>query len=167
VLLSFPEEIHMLSCRVAAALFLALGTGLAQVPDMSGTWRLNVEKSVWGKHPKPSGATVTIEHRDPSFKYSGTVTTGLGSETADRRSFSYEGVIDDKEYPVGGSAGQGTVVLHRVSANTITSERKGPDGKLLETARTTLTGDGKRLVREMKATGPEGEVSWTEIYDRQ
>jgi hypothetical protein len=157
----------MPSWRAAAPLFLALGIALAQTPDLSGTWKLNVEKSVWGKHPKPSNATVTIEHREPSFKYSGVVTTGLGSENADRRSFSYEGMIDGKEYPLSGSAGEGTVVLRRVSANTITSERKGPDGKLLETARTTLTGDGKRLVREVKATSPAGEVSWTEIYDRQ
>jgi hypothetical protein len=139
----------------------------AQVPDMSGTWRLNVGKSAWGKHPKPSEGTVTIEHREPSFKYSGAVTMQLGGESADRRSFSYEGAIDGKEYPVGGSAGQGTVVLRRVNANTFTSERKAPDGKVLETARTTLTGDGKRLVREVKAAGPEGDISWTEIYDRQ
>ncbi len=157
----------MSSWRATAALFLALGTALAQTPDLSGTWRLNVEKSVWGKHPKPSGATVTIGHREPSFKYSGVVTTGLGSESADRRSFSYEGMIDGKEYPVGGSAGEGTVVLRRLSANTITSERKGSDGKLVETARTTLAGGGKQLVREVKATGSDGEVSWTEIYDRQ
>jgi hypothetical protein len=157
----------MASWRIALALPFAMGMALAQVPDMSGTWKLNVEKSVWGKHPKPSAGTVTIEHREPSFKYSGDVTMGLGSENADHRSFTSDGVIDGKEYPVGGSAGQGTVALKRVSSTTITSERKGPDGKLLETARTTITGDGKRLVREVKAISPQGEISWTEIYDRQ
>jgi hypothetical protein len=157
----------MASWRIALALPLTIGLVLAQIPDMSGTWKLNVEKSVWGKHPKPSAATVSIEHREPSFKYSGDVTMHLGSETADHRSFTLDGVIDGKEYPVGGSAGQGTVTLKRVNANTVTSERKGPDGKVLETARTTLTGDGKRLVREVKAASPQGEISWTEIYDRQ
>jgi len=112
------------------------------------SWRLNVAKSVWGKHPKPSEATVTIEHREPSFKYSGAVTMQLGGESAERRSFSYEGAIDGKEYPVGESTGEGTAVLRRVSANRVTSERKDPDS-------------------EVKAVGPDGEISWTEIYDRQ
>jgi hypothetical protein len=157
----------MASWRIALALPLIVGAAFAQIPDMSGTWKLNVEKSVWGKHPKPSAATVTIEHREPSFKYSGDVAMRLGSETADHRTFSYDGVIDGKGYPVGGSAGQGTMTLKRVSDSTITSERKGPDGAVVETARTTITGDGKRLVREMKAVSPQGEISWTEIYDRQ
>jgi hypothetical protein len=157
----------MTSWRAALVFSLAIGVGIAQVPDLSGTWRLNVEKSSWGKHPKPSGATITIEHREPSFKYTGNVATQLGSESADKKSFQFEGAIDGKEHPVGGSAGEGTVVLRRTNPTTIVSERKSPDGKLLETAKTMITGDGKRLIRELKAAGPEGEVFWTEIYDRQ
>jgi hypothetical protein len=153
--------------RIALAVTIMAGTALAQVADMSGTWRLNVEKSIWGKHPKPSGATVTIEHREPSFKYSGDIAMQLGSETADRRSFSFQGAIDGREYPVGGSAGEGKIVIRRDSDNTITSERKGPDGTVLETARTTITPDGKQLIRKMKAVGPEGDMHWTEFYDRQ
>ena len=157
----------MTSWRTALIVSFAIGVGIAQAPDLSGTWRLNVEKSSWGKRPKPSGATITIEHREPSFKYTGNVATQLGSETADKRSFHFEGAIDGKEYPVGGSAGEGTVILRRTSPTTIVSERKSPDGKLLETAKTSITGDGKRMIREVKAAGPEGEIFWTEIYDRQ
>lgn len=157
----------MASWRIALVLSITAALGLAQTPDMSGTWRLNVEKSVWGKHPKPSGATVTIEHREPSFKYSGDIATGLGSESADHRTFSFEGAVDGKEYPVGGSAGEGMVMMKRVGDRTIVSERKGPDGKVLETSKTSISHDGKQLVREMKAAGPNGDVSWTEIYDRQ
>lgn len=157
----------MASWRIALVLSITAGLGLAQTPDMSGTWRLNVEKSAWGKRSKPSGATVTIEHREPSFKYSGDIATGLGSESADRRTFVLEGVIDGKEHPVSGSAGEGNVVMRRVSDRAIVSERRGPDGKLLETAKTTISHDGKQLIREIKALGPNGEVSWTEIYDRQ
>ena len=157
----------MIFPRATVLFSLAVGLGLAQVPDLSGTWRLNVEKSVWGKHPKPSGATITIEHREPSFKYSGDVATQLGSESADKRTFQFEGSIDGKEHQVTGSAGEGTVLLRRTSPTTIVSERKSPDGKLLETAKTSITGDGKRIIREVKAAGPEGEIFWTEIYDRQ
>jgi hypothetical protein len=154
--------------RAATALLFTIGFAAAQqVPDMSGTWRLNVEKSTWGKHPKPSAATVSIEHREPSYKYAGQVIMGLGSEHADARSFEFAGAIDGQEYPVAGSAGSGKLAVKRVNPYTIESEMRGADGKVLETARTVISPDGKRLIRTMKAAGPEGEVHWTEVYDRQ
>src|SRR5690242_19438405 len=107
------------------AITFALGVGMVfaqQAVDMSGTWRLNIAKSVWGKHPKPSNGTVTIEHREPSFKYTGHVGTGQGSETADRRSFQFDGTIDGKEYPLSGSQGQGTASVRRVDARTVESQ---------------------------------------------
>jgi hypothetical protein len=152
--------------RLGIAISLVNGLLMAQAPDLSGTWRLNVEKSVWGKHPKPSGATVTIEHHEPAFKYSGKVVMGLGSETADQRSFHFDGAVDGKEYPVTGSAGEGKLTVRRIDQHTIASELRSQDGKVLETAKTTVTRDGKQLVREVKAAGPNGDISWTEIYDR-
>jgi hypothetical protein len=154
--------------RLALALALSLGIGFAQqAADMSGTWKLNVQKSVWGKHPKPTNGTVTIVHHEPSFQYSGKVGTGQGTEGADQRSFQFNGTIDGKEYPVTGSQGQGTTMVKRVDARTIESQLKGPDGKVMETARTTISADGKQLTRSIKAVGPNGEMSWTEFYDRQ
>ena len=154
--------------RLAIVLTVGIGTLLAQqAADMSGTWRLNIEKSVWGKHPKPSNGTITIEHREPSFRYSGQVGMGQGSETADQRSFQFDGTIDGKDYPVTGSAEKETSSVRRVNGRTIESQRKGPDGKVIETARTTISADGKQLTRSLKAVGPSGEMSWTEFYDRQ
>jgi len=154
--------------RLAVALALTIGIGFAQqAADMSGTWRLNVEKSSWGKHPKPTNATVTIQHHEPSFEYAGKVGMGQGTETADQRSFQFNGTIDGKEYPVTGSQGQGTAMVKRVDARTIESQMKGPDGKVMETARTAISADGKQLTRSIKGVGPNGEVSWTEVYDRQ
>ena len=92
-----------------------VGFGAAQqAADLSGTWQLNVERSHWGKHPKPTSGTVVIEHHEPAFKYSGKIGLEIGSETGDdRRAFC------------------------------------------------------KRMIRELKRNGPSGEVSWTEVYDRQ
>ena len=154
--------------RLATTLLLGIGAVWAQeAANMSGTWRLNIQKSVWGKHPKPSNGTITIEHREPSFKYSGQVGMGQGSETADQRSFQFDGTIDGKGYPVTGNAGQESVAMRRVNGRTIESQRKGPDGKVIETDRTTISADGKQLTRSITAMGPTGEMSWTEFYDRQ
>lgn len=154
--------------RLATTLVLAIGVVFAQdAANMGGTWRLNIEKSVWGKHPKPSNGTISIEHREPSFKYSGHVGMAQGSETADQQSFQFDGTIDGKDYPVTGSPRQESVAVRRINARTIESQRKGPDGKVVETARTTISPDGKQLTRSIKATGPNGDISWTEFYERQ
>jgi hypothetical protein len=142
---------------------MALGQ---QAVNMSGTWHLNIEKSVWGKHPKPSNGTITIEHHEPSFKYTGRVGIHQGSETADQESFQFDGAVDGKDYPLTGSPAQGSASMRRVSSRQIVSQRKSPDGKVIETARTTISADGKQLVRSVDATGPNGKISWTEYYDR-
>jgi hypothetical protein len=38
---------------------------------------------------------------------------------------------------------------------------------VLQTAKTTISSDGKQLTREVKETTSAGDVSWTEVYDRQ
>jgi hypothetical protein len=153
---------------MAFALSFAFLVAGAQVPDLSGTWQLNVQKSSWGKHPKPTGGTVVIEHHEPAFKYSGTVERQNGTETSDgKNSFSFDGAIDGKEYPVTGAGGAVKMTVRRVSPTTTISEVKSNDGAVLETAKTTISADGKRLIREVKAAGPAGNLSWTEIYDRR
>ena len=143
------------SWRMALALSFAMVALKAQVPDLSGTWQLNVAKSSWGKHTKPASGTVVIEHHEPHLKYSGSVDVQNGSETADGRStFSFDGAIDGKEYPVTGIVGAGKMTIRRVSPTTIVSELKSSNGTVLERAKTIISADGKRLVRELKATTP-------------
>jgi len=158
----------MLSWRIGFVLSFAMAVASAQVADLSGTWQLNVQKSSWGKHTKPTAGTVMIEHHEPALKYSGTVEVQNGTETSPGKStFSFDGAIDGKEYPVTGITGTGKMTIRRINPRTIESELKSSDGKVLETAKTTISPDGKRLTRELKTTGPAGQVSWTEVYDRQ
>lgn len=154
--------------RTAAVLFLAFGLSAAPVSDLSGTWHLNVAKSRWGKHPKPISSVVTIEHHEPALKYSGTLHFQDGESGGEEsRTFGFDGAIDGKEYPVTGNLVDGKMVFRRVSPNSITSDFKSNDGKVLETAKTTISADGKTLYRDMRAKGPNGEISWAEVYDRR
>ncbi len=160
----------MIGSRAALVCVMAFGMAAAQVPDLSGVWHLNVAKSRWGKHPKPTSAEVTIEHHEPAFKYSGTIIFPNGVNTEggeDARTFTFNGAIDGNSYPVGGTLAEGSMAFRRVSANTIESNFQAADGKLTETARTTISGDGKTLIREMRAKNPTGETTWTELYDRK
>lgn len=158
----------MATCQALIALSFVAAIASAQIPDLSGTWRLNVQKSNWGKHPKPSSGKVVIEHHEPQLKYTGTISVNDGGETAvGNTNFSFDGAIDGKEYPVAGTDGPLKMSIRRVSPASTISELKSNDGTVLETAKTTISPDGKRMTREMKAVAPGGDVSWMEIYDRQ
>jgi hypothetical protein len=158
----------MSSWRMAFAFCFAAVTASAQVADMSGKWQLNVQKSSWGKHPKPTAGTVLIEHHEPVFKYSGMVEVDNGTETTDgKKSFSFDGSIDGKEYPVSGTAAAEKMTIRRVSPTTTISELKSGDGTVVETAKTTISADGKHLTRDVKAVSNGKEISWTEVYDRR
>lgn len=140
----------------------------AQVPDLSGTWRLNVARSTWDNHPKPASAVITIEHHEPELKYSGTVIFPTGVTGGEHvRTYAFDGAVDGKDYPVTGTLGQGKMQFHRVNPAVLTSRFVSSDGSLTQTARTTLSPDGRTLVRDIHSKGPNGDESWTEVYDRQ
>lgn len=158
----------MLWRTLALALF-TFSLVAAEVANMSGTWRLNVAKSKWGNHPKPASIEVTIQHHEPEFQYQGNVVApnGVSGNAGENGlTFAFQGAIDGKDYPVTGTLGAGMMNIRRVSPNTVISEYKSSDGRLTETAKTTVSSDGKTLTQDMEEKGPKGTVHWTEVYDR-
>lgn len=153
--------------RLSRQLFLVIALAVsmaeaAQVKDMSGTWLLSVSKSRWGSHPKPQSGEIQIEHHEPTLKYKGRVATS----TEDTRSFSFDGAIDGKDYPVYDPSGQRRMSYQRVNDSTVKSTLKTLDGKVIETATTTISSDGKSMERSITAQGPKGDITWTEHYER-
>jgi len=152
------------SIRVAAALvFLVCSVCAAQSPSYSGVWKLNVEKSRWGQGTKPGNVVVVIDDRDGGMNYHGAVT--YSSE--DTRTFEFTGTFDGKQYRVSRSFGDGYIMLRRVDANTFDSVFHSDNGLYTETARTTLSRDGRTLTRKVTVRTPEGTQSCYEVYDRR
>ena len=143
--------------------FLAVGVLTAQNTNLSGSWYLNVEKSQWGQMRKPISVVLEMQHREPALQYHGTVTYS----NEDTRDFAFEGAMDGKEYAMSRSYGTGTITMRRVDPFTIESTFKTPDGAYVETARTTVSRDGKSMTRRLRNRSPEGVKTWTEIYDRR
>ena len=94
---NIPVKSVVLTCVLALGATSLLGAG---VVNTSGTWKLNVEKSDYGKRPKPKDITVKIEHKEPSLKYTVTGTDGEGKPL----NIEFSGAIDGKDYPVIGAA---------------------------------------------------------------
>lgn len=144
------------------ALSLAL-CAAGQPPNISGSWKLNLDQSKWGKRDKPTSSELAIEHNEPSLKYKGSI---LNADATDKREFKFEGAIDGKPYPAEGPDGTGTLTYQRVNQSTIHSTYKSSDGKVSEDATISISSDGKRLSRRVVRKGPAGSFVWTEVYDR-
>jgi len=150
----------MMAAPVLLAAWLAAGPA-----DFSGNWHLNVQKSSWGKRARPVAVEISIEHRDPAFRYSGTVAQDTEGKTVP---FSYEGAIDGKPHPVqGGNTGGGTISYKRLSARALESEARSADGGIVERAVTSLSADGKTMTRRVRLKAPGGASAWTEVYDKK
>jgi hypothetical protein len=149
-------------CIVAfLALPLTLAGGATDPTNMTGTWRLNVEKSEWGSRPKPVSVTLHIEHREPALSYHGTVVYA-GEEA---RQFVFAGALDGKEYRMERSFGRGTAVLHRIDEATFESVFRTDDGKSVETTRTSIARDGTTLTRRIRLESNGVKSKSKEVYE--
>lgn len=148
---------------VPAFLPAFLGVCAAQTPNISGEWRLNVDKSQWGSAKRPLSVVLRIEHAEPVLKYTGWVEY----TNEDTREFAFSGAIDGKPYPMARSFGNGNAVLRRIDPTTFEAVFRSNDGSYVETTRTTVGRNDRTLTRKVRLDTPEGKQSWTEIYDRR
>ncbi|MBC7771522.1 MAG: hypothetical protein H7210_03390 [Pyrinomonadaceae bacterium] len=155
----------MLSRRTAFAALLAASTVAfsADVQNMGGSWKLNQEKSRWGKRDKPTGVELKIEHNEPAIRYTGTV---INANATDRRDFKFDGAIDGQPHPATGPEGEGAMTINRVNKFTTKWTFRSNDGKVTEEAMTSISGNGREMTRRMERKAPEGTVTWTEFYEK-
>lgn len=153
---------RVLANLVWASLFLG-ALAAAQPANFSGNWVLNVARSKWGNVNRPVSVMLTIEHQEPKLSYHGSVLYA----NEDQREFGFSGAIDGRPYPMSRSFGEGEITLVRVNDRTVDSTFRTHDGNYIETARTTISRDGRTLERQLKLVSPEGTKKWTEIYERR
>jgi hypothetical protein len=132
---------------VTAAAALVTGTaglGAAQaVPNLSGTWVLQVDQSDFGGIPGPTSRTDVIDHQEPRLTIKRTAAAN-GQETT--TTLVYE--INGQPFKNMVGASEVTSVLHwegttLVSVSTVQS----PQGEVTITDRYSLSDDGKTLTQ--------------------
>ncbi len=157
--------LRVLTFIFAAIVALALPAAHAAAPEdpVLGTWKLNVEKSIFTPGPgwrsqlrtyrtTPAGVTVTWTGVD------------AGGETME---VSYSYAYDGRDYPMRGSASYDMLNAVRVDARTVRSEEKR-DGKVVGIAVRTVSPDGKVLTITDKGTNRKGQAfSQVLVFDRQ
>jgi hypothetical protein len=137
--------------------------GCVQAQNMSGTWKLNVEKSDWRGVRRPLSVVVTIEHQEPILKYSGWVTY----PDSPPRGFSFNGAIDGKPYPTLRSYGPGSSQMKRLRWDSVESDFRSDDGIFREGAKTIVSADGRQMTRHLYLNSLNAREDWTEIYEKE
>lgn len=142
--------------RLFFALLLLTAVALAEThPNLTGTWKLNPDKSDTGG-TGVTAITVDVTHKDPALSYTVKGTAG-GQDFEESESLTTDG------QPSRDSHGA-TVKAHWEGA-TLVAEGTGDDGSVEYTARITLADDGKSFTRIFKQAGdPQPR---REIYEKQ
>ena len=150
--------------HVLIAVFICLVTSAiarAQDNPFAGTWKLNTAKSHFDPGPGPKNQTRTWDSSGKVF------VQGIKAEgKAPTHRFTI--TPDGKDYPSIGATDMGeTVSTERIDARTVRATFKR-EGRALETARYSVTEDGKVLTLEAKsaAANPRSFHNW-EVSDRQ
>ncbi len=125
------------------------------MPLRSGTWTLNVAKSIYDPGPAPKSSV-----RIDDAAHGGLKTTVEGVDARGNKvSYKYDCKYDGKDYPiVGVGSPSGADSLAFTKVDELTAEavlKKG--GKIVQTTKTSITKDGKTLTVMSKGINAAGQ----------
>jgi hypothetical protein len=138
---------------------------LGQTDPFLGTWKLNVQKSKFTPGPPRKSETRIVVTGPTGMKVSVDRVNGDGST----QEFEYATNLDNKSYPITGDGpyGADSIAANLTAPNTIQSTLKR-GGKVVATATTVVSSDGKVLTITTKGTDPSGKhFSNMSVYDKQ
>jgi hypothetical protein len=142
---------------------LTLFVATAGADQLSGTWSMNAEKSMYSPGPAPKSLTVVIESDENNYKVDATGTDGDGKPIH----VQYNAKFDGKDYPATGIANADTVSVKRIDANTVETMQK-KDGKVVMTVTTKVSADGKSRTSTWRGKNAEGkDVHNVVVFDKK
>jgi len=152
------------------ASILALGAvfcvpAFAQSNPAVGSWKLNLEKSKYNPGPAPKSMMRTLEAQGENVKYSFEGVSSEGTGIA----YSFTVAFDGKESPITGSmpGGADAISIKRTDANNFDATLTKA-GKVVGTAKSEISKDGKVTTVTAQATGGDGQaITSTAVYDKQ
>src|SRR4029077_5263847 len=144
---------RLIACAIAMLITaLTLTVTTAAADQLSGTWKMNPEKSKYRPGPAPKDLTVVVESDENNYKLDATGTDGDGKPIK----IQYSAKFDGKDYPATGVANADTVSVKRIDANTVETRQK-KDGKVVMTITTKVSKDGKMRTSTWRGKNAEGK----------
>jgi hypothetical protein len=139
--------------------WLGLAVEAKAGPNVSGTWKMNAEKSKF-ERGGPKGITIKFDQQGSTLNESLTLTNDQGDRTVN---FAY--TLDGKESPQQ-LEGQQIKATARWEGDSLIIEFKNDEGFNFQ-RKITLSGDGKTMTMDVKQSGPNGSASDTVILEKQ
>ncbi len=143
--------------RIVLGLLVAAGLLLAE-PDLTGTWKLNHEKSDFGRAPRPGTVVTKIRQQGGEL---------AAQSASDGRVNEYRWTLDGKESVnrIGGNevkavAGWRGPILQVRSKTTVQGTA------LAMTDQYSLSDDGREMTIFRTINGPQGELEQRYVYDK-
>jgi hypothetical protein len=159
----------MRSMRAAAAL-LAIAIAVPavsaaqQVPNLSGTWVLQADKSDFGMIPAPQSRTDVIEHQEPKLTIKRTVVTTAAGESILNLVYA----VDGKPHKNMAGPSELTSTLSWEGRTLVTvSTLETDQGQATITDRLTLSEDGKTLTQQRTLSMQGQEAKQTMVMVKQ
>ena len=142
---------------------LTLVVAAAAADQLSGTWKMNPEKSKYSPGPAPKDLTVVVESDENNYKLDATGTDGDGKPMH----VQYSAKFDGKDYPATGIPNADAVSLKRIDASTIETLQK-KDGKVVMTVTTKVSKDGKTRTSTWRGKNADGkDVHNVVVFDKK
>ena len=142
---------------------LTLFAAAAAADQLSGTWKMNAEKSKYSPGPAPKSLTVVVESDSDNYKVDATGTDADGKPIH----VQYSAKFDGKDYPATGIPNADTVSVKRIDENTVETVQK-KDGKVVMTVTNNASKDGKTRTSTWRGKNAEGkDVHNVVVFDRQ
>ena len=142
---------------------LAPATALAQHPNFSGNWRLNIETSDFGGGKPPKSMTVKISHRDPALIVVSHTIGSQGDQAGEYRwwtdGYPSKNTIRNIEY--------GNAVTWEGASLVAVSKATTPQGPVEMTDRWNLADGGKQLIVSRSLTVSGKQVTQQYVYQKQ
>lgn len=137
----------------------------AEVLNLSGTWKLNVDKSDFGNMPTPTVIVIIkIEHKEPNIKWSTPVFDQEGNKT----SSDFTTVIDGKQRPYTEGPITKTQAFTRISPSAIEYVAKSTEGETIGTGTWTISKDRKVLTQKANTRDMNGQpLTVIQVFEKQ
>ena len=151
--------------RVLLLLWLSSLLVFAQTkPNFTGEWKMNPEKSDWGKIPPPASLVRKVDHKDPNMHLVTTVKTEQGEVTTDVK-YTTDGKETTNE--VRGAKITGAMKWDgpKLVLDAVRPVGNGAEVKTHEYW--TLSEDGKTWTSVNKSVTPNGDLVITLVMEKQ
>jgi hypothetical protein len=159
----------MRSMRAAAALLaIALAvpavSAARQVPNLTGTWVLQADKSDFGMMAAPQSRTDVIDHQEPKLTIKRTMVTAAAGESQVNLVYA----VDGKPHKNMAGPSELTSTLSWEGRTLVTvSTVDTQQGQVTITDRLTLSEDGKTLTQQRTLSAQGQEAKQTMVLVKQ